>query len=194
MLQYAIHFTLNLQYKNKYYTLLLWPRTFLLVSKHNKVTYLIDQSCTEKTQVKTILIVIYLNFVLDAIGVIRWSTCERRGWLVQTILWLTVAYCHFNSKLQPDVEQNSPEIKTAYEARGFKAKQESWLTVTWHVRWWNYDALLQILHSSSCCAYTTHEDDPLWPTICLLLISTHVTSSLLNWVWSSALTGLLMHN
>ena len=112
--------------------------------------------------------------------------------LVQTPLWLTVAHCRFNSKLQPDVEQNRPEIKTAYKARRFKAKQDSWPTVTRHVRWWNHDSLLQTLHSTSCCAYIPHQDDPLWPATSLLLISTRVTSSLLHWVWSPALSGLLM--
>lgn len=93
-----------------------------------------------------------------------WSTRERRAGLVQTPLWLPVAYCHFKSKLQPDVEQNGPEIKTAEEARRFKAKQDSWLTATWHVRWWNYDSLLQTLHSTSCCTYTDNNPSG-WPSL-----------------------------
>ncbi len=142
MLQYAIHFPLTLQYLNKYHTLwvlLLWP-CMLVSRKYNKVTYLADKSCSNFSVYfsdcsLSVTCICFFNTFPNANGVVSWTTWERRAGLVQTPLWLTVACCCFSSKLQPDVEQNSPEIKTAYEARRFKAKQDSWPTVTWHVRW-----------------------------------------------------------
>ena len=46
----------------------------------------------------------------------------------------------------------TPEIKTAYEARRFKSKQVTCLTVTWHVRWWSYDSLRETLQRPCCRA------------------------------------------
>lgn len=55
------------------------------------------------------------NIDLDVTGVV--GTCANTSGLLLHTPSLT--------KLHPDVEQNGPEIKTAYEARTFKAKQGS---------------------------------------------------------------------
>lgn len=138
------------------------------------------------------MLLISLNFGRDAIWVVSWSTWERRNGRVPTAVSLPVAYCRFNSKVQPDVEQNCLEIKTACAAGRFKAKQDFWLTVMWHVRCWNYESLLRAPHSPSCCTYIIQQEDPLWSTMCRLLISTHQTSSLPHWALSSAFNAALL--